>query len=94
MVAVFLPSVTARTPAECAIVVENVAPKAGPRSGFVIGAIALVVLLSLIFFYWMGAWRDSAGALDADGQHDPRIEQQPAPGAQTGPTPESQPGTP
>ncbi len=45
----------------------------------VIGAIALVVVLALIFFYWMGAWRDSGGALDADDRHDPRLEQQPAP---------------
>jgi hypothetical protein len=75
-------------------VVENVAPKAGRRSGLVIGAIALVVLLALVFFYWMGAWQDSGGALDADSQHDPRIEHQPAPGAQPGTTPGTQPGTP
>ncbi len=55
---------------------EDVAPRAGRRTGVVIGAIALVVLLLLIFFYWMGAWRDTGGALDTDAVHDPRMEQQ------------------
>ncbi len=58
---------------------ENVAPRAGPKTGLVIGAIALVVVLALVFFYWMGAWRDSGGALDPTDRHDPRLEQQPAP---------------
>lgn len=60
---------------------ENVAPRAGRKSGLVIGAIALVVLLILVFFYWMGAWQDTGGALDADAIHDPRMEQQTAPAA-------------
>jgi hypothetical protein len=68
-------------------VAENVNPKAGRRTGLVIGIIAVVVVLVLIFFYWMGAWQDTGAALDPDPVHDPRIEQQPVAPQPTTPQP-------